>query len=271
MGVSVRFQRGIAALLQMEPTVVAARFCPRLLWRYRSWQSKASASEPEVALVSALCSRSFVTADIGANAGEYTMHAIPFSRRCIAFEPRPDRAQALNETFLDAARVEPVALSDDCGEVELRVPRNSACRSTIEPANTLEQDDEVETVRVRRARLDDYAERRFGFVKIAVEGHEEAVLRGSLRVLRRDRPSLLIGIEERHNAGALQRVRSMLSDFGYMGYFLHERRLRPLAHFDAATLQRRDHIRGDRKIGLYVNKFLFVQPARLRRLSRWLD
>jgi FkbM family methyltransferase len=256
----------------METAVVAARFCPRLLWRYRywAWQLKASASEPEVALVSALCSRAFATADIGANAGEYTMHAIPRSQSCIAFEPRPDRARALSETFLDAARIEQVALSDTCGEVELRIPRSCATRSTIEPANALDHDDEVETVRVRRARLDDFAERRYGFLKIDVEGHEEAVLRGSLRVLRRDRPSLLIEIEERHNPGALQRVRSMLSDFGYLGYFLHDGRLRPLAHFDAATLQPRDHIRGSRKVGVYLNNFLFVQPARLRRLSRWL-
>jgi len=251
---------------------VASRMCPRLLWRYRywSWQLKAAASEPEVALVPALCSPRLTTADIGASAGEYTMHAIPHSRACLAFEPRPDQARAISRLFLRAARVEQVALSDASGDAELRIPKNGAPRSTIETANALEHAEHIDTICVPRRRLDDYAEHVFGFVKIDVEGHEEAVLRGGFRVLRRDRPSLLIEIEERHNAGSLERIHVMLTELGYLGFFLQGNLLRPLEEFHAGVLQKPEHIDGGRKVGVYLNNFLFVQPERLRTLRRWL-
>jgi hypothetical protein len=41
---------------------------------------------------------------------------------------------------------------------------------------------------------------RVGFLKIDVEGFESAVLAGAERVLERDRPSLLLEIEDRHLA-----------------------------------------------------------------------
>jgi len=189
--------------------------------------------------VPTLCSPRLTTAAIGASAVEYTMHAIPHSRACLAFEPRPEQAEAICRLFLGAARVEPVALSDACGDVP-------------------------------RRRLDDYAEHEFGFVKIDVEGHEEAVLRGGFRVLRRDRPSLLIQIEERHNAGSLARIDAMLTELGYLGLFLQDNLLRPVEEFHAGVLQRPEHIDGGRKMGVYLNNFLFVQPGRLRTLRRWL-
>lgn len=48
-------------------------------------------------------------------------------------------------------------------------------------------------------RLDDYdAMEPIGCIKIDVEGHEDAVLRGGRRLLFRDHPSLIVEIEERH-------------------------------------------------------------------------
>ena len=59
---------------------------------------------------------------------------------------------------------------------------------------------------VQTARLDDYQLPPVGFIKIDVEGHEEAVLRGAAQTIARNRPVLMIEIEERHNPGALGRL-----------------------------------------------------------------
>jgi len=199
------------------------------------------------------------------------MHAMPYSGACLLFEPRPDQARTLRDVFMDAAVVEQVALSDTTGNVDLRIPRAAGALSTIEPRNRLEHAAEVDLIRVPTRRLDEYARHTFGFIKIDVEGHEEAVLRGAVEILRRDLPSLLIEIEEQHNPGALERVPALLAAFDYQGLFLHENRLRALAEFNLSTMQRSENIRGGKKLGLYVNNFLFVQADRRRRLRRWLS
>lgn len=247
---------------------IASRLAPRMLWRHRlrSWGTEPS--EPEIALVPSLCSRHLATADVGAYGGEYTMHAIPHSGACLMFEPNPERAEALRKVFLSSARIEQVALSHTGGSADLRIPKGGDARATIENANALSYAESVNTVRTPVKRLDDYAGHRFGFVKIDVEGHEEAVLRGATTILRRDKPSLLIEIEDRHNEGALERIRRMLKPLGYQGYFLLEQ-LRSLDEFDAATMQNPANIRGGERLGLYVNNFLFLTEPKHSAVVRW--
>ena len=55
----------------------------------------------------------------------------------------------------------------------------------------------VETVKVPMRTLDSYQLSNVGFIKIDVEGHEEAVLHGSSETLRREMPNLMIEIEDR--------------------------------------------------------------------------
>ena len=54
-----------------------------------------------------------------------------------------------------------------------------------------------------------------GFIKIDVEGHELAVLRGAERTLARCRPTLLLEAEDRHRAHAVETVRAFLAGLDY--------------------------------------------------------
>ena len=85
---------------------------------------------------------------------------------------------------------------------------------------------------VQTACLDDVTLPRIGFIKIDVEGHELNVLEGAKRTISRDRPTLLIECEERHNPGGVSKLRELFRDAGYEGRFLHMDRMRSLDEFD---------------------------------------
>ena len=53
----------------------------------------------------------------------------------------------------------------------------------------------VKTVVAPMRTLDSFQLTQVGFIKIDVEGHEEAVLRGGLATLKREMPNLMIEIE----------------------------------------------------------------------------
>jgi FkbM family methyltransferase len=134
--------------------------------------------------------------DVGANNGLYSVLAAKTRPDAagVAFEPYApvrDVLQAnlaLNGVEARVA-VHDVALSDSAGEAALHVPDSS--HGLLETSASLEPDFQstVRTVTVRKARLDDIAlDGRISVMKIDVEGHEAAVLRGAVRRLEQDRP-----------------------------------------------------------------------------------
>jgi hypothetical protein len=137
--------------------------------------------------------------------------------------------------------------------------------STIEPTATLPDSSELQLIEVPIRCLDDYGLSGVSSIKIDVEGHEEAVLEGAMETLKRDRSSLLIEIEERHNPGATQCVPARMASLGYSAHFLIDGRLRPISEFRIDLHQ--DQAGG----GKYVNNFLFVQPDLLPHLKRRFD
>ncbi len=211
--------------------------------------------EPELRLLPRLCQRQEVALDVGANYGVYTWHLRRWTNEVVAFEPQPVAAAFLRRAFGSRVRIEEVALSDERGEVVLRVPDDrilDGC-ATIEPSNAL-ADISTSVVRVSRRRLDDYGFNRVGLIKIDVEGHELAVMRGGAELIARDRPSLIVEAEDRHRPGALSSVHSHLGALGYRGLFLNDGRLLPLEDlgFEAGDgLGARAAARG-------INNFIFI-------------
>jgi hypothetical protein len=116
----------------------------------------------------------------------------------------------------------------------------------------------IETVAAPMKSLDSFNLTNVGFVKIDVEGHEEAVLKGGLKTLKRDMPNMMIEIEERHAPGSLDRVSALLRSIGYSGFYLDRKQLLPIAQFDL----RRDQVRQNGKVGKYINNFLYLPHDR---------
>ncbi len=121
-------------------------------------------------------------------------------------------------------------------------------------------------INVPRHRLDGYSLREIGFIKIDVEGHEDSVLLGARETIARDKPNLLIEIEELHNPGGLSRLPVLLKEWGYEGYFMKGEEIHPLSDFSLQRHQNDPSLAGS---GLYVNNFIFScdlkVPAALRK------
>ena len=106
-------------------------------------------------------------------------------------------------------------------------------RSTIEEGNKLVHDDiaSVEEVEVDVTTLDQHALTNVGFIKIDVEGHELAVVKGAAETLVRECPNLLIEANSHHYPNAVSEIHRFLAGLGYLmdygviadeGYFRSE-------------------------------------------------
>lgn len=235
-------------------------------WRARRqfWKSLHETGEWELKELPLYVPKERLAIDVGGNIGIYTYHMRRLARAVITFEPNPLYAARLRSIGL-GRRLEEVALSDRAGAAELRVPmwegREDPGMASLE-TGAVPEAILARTVRVPLRRLDDYVLAPIGFIKIDVEGHEESVLAGALDTIRRDRPTLLIEIEQRHNPGGLDRIRRLLT--GYDGFFFANGQRRPLSEFDPAVHQKDEDLDSAckaRRSSPYVNNFLFVASA----------
>lgn len=241
------------------------------LWRSKVrlfyWKHYLLTGEPELRLLSRLVDRRRLAIDIGGNTGVYTYHLSRFARDVLTFEPNPEYAALLRAAGL-RTRVEAVALSSEPGEGFLRFPSfegmehggMASLASKAVPDRVLSRE-----IAVPLRRLDEYLLDDVGFIKIDVEGHEEAVLAGAEETIDRCRPAMLVEIEERSNPGGLARIAQRLVRWGYDCSFLHAGRRLPLAEFDPSKHQAwLDEVRKRSRLSRvkYINNFIFVSPGR---------
>lgn len=211
-----------------------------------------------------------VAVDVGCNKGSYLFwlsRAVPRGR-VVAFEPQPVLAAYLKEvcakTGLRNVRVEASGVSDTRGQLTLYIPGESDS-----PAASFEQviarNEPCRTVDVPVVTLDEYfvgLEGRIGAVKIDVEGHELAVLRGAAGILSRYKPVVVLECETRHLTGAtvLDVVR-YVEQLGYQGSFIQRGNLHPVSGFDPEIHQKSAGERfWDSKD--YCNNFVFVPNSK---------
>jgi FkbM family methyltransferase len=187
--------------------------------------------------------------DVGAHDG---LLALPLARlpgaRLLAFEPLPSafarlRAAVIAECGAVPAHVElrTEALGAAPGRLTLSVPVldgvpqeqwASLAKDYGAFASVTTETHEVPVVTVDSLGLTDLVH-----MKVDAEGFEEEVLQGARATLTQCRPVLSLEIEERHRAGATRDVPALLAALGYEVRFWLDGAMRPLAQFDAATMQ----------------------------------
>ncbi len=187
--------------------------------------------------------------DVGANKGSFlpSLSRAAGSGRVVAFEPQPALAEYLRRACR-AARltnvvVEAAGVSDRAGSLTLHVPGTGAPSpgASFEPrvaALSPGRDLPVPVVT-----LDEYFRSeapRIAAIKVDVEGHELAVLRGAQAVLDRHAPLVVFECEARHAGedGVLATLR-FFAERGYGGGFVRRGRLVPVQEFAPAVHQKR--------------------------------
>ena len=157
-----------------------------------------------------------VLIDIGANVGSLSLLLSDKIDGAILFEPNPlAAARARENAAINKLpfEVHELAVSDVEGTVEFENEGGaSPCNRTVIGFET-----KVPTRTVSRVTLDDFLNRRapnppIAAIKIDVEGHETAVIRGMKQLLQEKRPSLIMFeyLERTNLADAIEVFRSVL-------------------------------------------------------------
>ena len=235
--------------------------------------------EPELKLVRHLIERGSTAIDIGLSIGMFANEMARHAGRVIAFEANPAVADFARGLLPRNVEVINAALSAQAGCTTLRIPRTTRGRAitelgTIAPENLLPGIDTI-SVEVATQRLDDQNIANCSFIKIDVEGHEEAVLDGAAHTITTQRPAVLVEINESSNAGGLARAIARFAAQSYGGFYLTRGRLRPIAEFDRARDQDDSLLsygRGRLPPGReYINNFIFVPEEKGARILAHLS
>jgi FkbM family methyltransferase len=202
-------------------------FVPLVAHQYRYF-------EPELRHLAEFVPPDRAAVDVGVWWGPWTYMLAKRVPRVDSFEPNPDLAVALTEAMSSNVHIHGVALGEVVGEAGLWIPPGGVGtegRATLLPGRR--PDTGGRLVSVQTERLDSFDLNNVGFIKIDVEGHEFAVLRGAVNMLETQHPNLMIEIEHRSDdEDYLDEIVAFLADRGYSGRFLHRRVWHPLSDFD---------------------------------------
>jgi len=212
--------------------------------------------EPELRLLSSLVRGGSRAIDVGANVGYYSYALSSLCSDVEAFEPLPQCAEVLEAYGASNVHVHRVGLSSSSGSLTLRVPRVEGVSRLLSASFSHDYEGEQDAYQLPVRRLDEFEFQNVSFLKIDVEGHEIEVLDGGRETLRRERPVLLVEIEQRHHAGPIAEVFQRITGGGrYDGSFLWQGSERPIEEFRYETHQL--PFLGDVIRRGYVNNFLF--------------
>ena len=205
----------------------------QLRWRVRRALRR---GEPELALLSELVDSRRAAIDIGANSGIWSWSLLRAAREVHAFEPNPKMFSRLEAALGGKAHLYTVALSDTAGEANFIVPRTRRGYSNQHGSlSHMGAAGEHGIIKVKTCRLDDMDIRDVGFIKVDVEGFECAVLAGAAETLKRERPVLVVELEERHTGRPIADLIREVESYGYDGSAWFNKRLTPWREIDLQT------------------------------------
>jgi FkbM family methyltransferase len=207
-----QIKRRLRGLLWRSVSIAPLKY--RLPLRVRLMRHKLYPAEPEWLSLASLGSNRGAALDIGANCGYYSYALAALYDRVIAFEPNPSVTKELEACHLPQVEIRHLGLSDSVRKETLYVPRSKDGRlltgwASFDRNHLQERIGEIE-VSVQTARLDSFELSGVSFVKIDVEGHEVAALRGAEKFLQTNRPTVLIEVRPE----TLDEVTSLLTRAG---------------------------------------------------------
>ena len=228
----------------------------------RKMRRRIAAGEPELRLLPYICRKDRAFLDVGGSVGLYSFVAQKHSAWVYSVEPHPESAAYLRKHFTKNVTVLECALTERAGRFPLYVPRLNGKEITTRSSLNSDANGGLEqvSVEVETKRIDDLQLKPLQLIKIDVGGHELATLHGGQEVIRRDRPCLIVEIEECQHPDGSRDVFDFILALGYSGFFLMDGRLHDLDRFDASLHQMQQNRKrpGHPRSGVYINNFLFI-------------
>ena len=203
------------------------------LFKKRIKRSIKNNDEKEIKLLKEIIMPGTDTIDVGVYRGVYSYEMAKYSKKVHAFEPNPiifkDIKTNLSKIIKNISFYN-FALSDNENNSILKIPiRNKDFdrsnyeeyfqmgKATIHDENKME---DIETFEVKSKKLDSFSfSNKISFIKIDVEGHELAVIKGAENTIRKNKPILLVEIEERHSQKKVSDTLNYINSLGYISYF----------------------------------------------------
>jgi FkbM family methyltransferase len=219
--------------------------------------------EPELALALMLAGQGMFI-DVGANEGMWSAAAAKKYKRVVSFEPDHNLCVHLRKVLPANVAVYEIALSDQRGDAQLLTPLLDG--TPFESRSSLSQTANGNVPCLERivacAHLDDFGLADVDVVKVDVEGHEAAVLEGGRGLIERERPYLIVEIEERHHPGKSDAIISGFAGKDYGCFYLDAGNLVPLEGRSVVDLQ--SPMQHDDRVP--INNFIFCPREKIAQL-----
>lgn len=226
-------------------------------------------TERELDIICSVVQPKSLVVDIGANKGAYTYklaRCVGSGGRVVAIEPVTELADSLMRAVHQLrlpVDVHVCCLSDFNGTARLNIPIEGGEKQYGIASLEHRQANALEYREVSVQTLDDLLrdrDRPVAFIKCDVEGHELAVFTGANQVLSKDRPILLVEIEQRHIDKPIQHQFNFFDSFGYIAYYLdNQMRLQPISQVPVSELQSGRILSQEH----YINNFLFLHKKKI--------
>ena len=234
----------------------AGAFCTAVAMAHRRF-------EPEMMPIISACDPDGVSVDVGAWFGPWTHWLSRRVESVVSFEPNPSVADTIRGWVSANVDVRPLAISDKPGTLQLAVTgqnRAEEGRSYIDLTETAANCVEVEATTLDAQDLD-----RVRLLKIDVEGHELAALRGGIGLIERCHPVLVVEVEARF--GDVTPVFDLLGSLGYRARVLVGRRWERTDPDELSNMQHRHPPASGgylsqvvHKGNGYINNVVFAHP-----------
>ena len=215
--------------------------------------------EKEYFLIPELCNKNLLSIDIGVFRGVYSYLLSKNSLSVVGFEANPIMYSYIKKNLTKIIKnieLHNIALSNTIGNTVLKIPyrkksffkRNfedyyEGGLATIHKDNNLENKN-FESFNIKCNMLNNFHfNKKVGFIKIDTEGHEQSILEGATNILSKDKPNLLIEIEQKHRGNNTIDTFYFLKQFGYAAFI-----------FDKNKLSKVSNLVGDGSTNNYIFK-----------------
>ncbi len=210
------------------------------LFKKRIERSIKNNYESELRIVKKFISPETDTIDVGVYRGVYSYEMAKYSKIVHAFEPNPIIFNDIEKNLkkiIKNIKLYNIALSDKEDLVSLKVPiRNKNYnkknyeeyfqmgKASIHVDNVM---DGIESFDVKTKKLDSFNfENKISFIKIDVEGHEMEVIKGSENIIKKNKPILLVEIEEQYTQKKVIDTLSYINSLCYNSFVLKDNELK---------------------------------------------